>query len=293
MRAYFINQIGGSAEKKRAWDRYHQMQRFVSAQSCRQRLICEHFGETVRWHECGRCDICVGVPSWMARQKAAQKSRGRKFSRVGVSTRKSESYLGGYSASLQGDANQELQDFLQEWRREVAKQKGLGASVVLQDATLQALCRLQPQTREQLQLVPGMGENKMQLYAGELLAALRRFRQGERARNDWQARASSPAMETLSLLRQGFTFDEIARRRGRKVSTVVSLIASLIETGETSFEPRWMPADSYQTIREACLRLGLDLLKPIKNALPATISYEEIRLVAAHLRHEKKNPPRA
>jgi ATP-dependent DNA helicase RecQ len=294
LRAYFINQIGGSAEKKRAWDRYHQMQRFVSAQSCRQRLICEHFGETVRWHECGRCDICVGVPSWMARQKQAQKSRGRKFSRVGVfSPRKSETYLGGYSASLQGDANQELQDFLQEWRREVAKQKGLGASVVLQDATLQALCRLQPQTREQLQLVPGMGENKMQLYAGELLAALRRFRQGERARNDWQARASSPAMETLSLLGQGFTFDEIARRRGRKVSTVVSLIASLIETGETSFEPRWMPADTYQTIREACLRLGLDLLRPIKNALPATISYEEIRLVAAHLRHEKKNPPRA
>jgi hypothetical protein len=107
----------------------------------------------------------------------------------------------------------------------------------------------------------------MQLYAGELLAALRRFRQGERARNDWQARASSPAMETLSLLGQGFTFDEIARRRGRKVSTVVSLIASLIETGETSFEPRWMPADTYQTIREACLRLGLDLLKPIRNNL--------------------------
>jgi ATP-dependent DNA helicase RecQ len=293
LRAYFIHQIGGSTEKKRAWDRYHHMQRFVSANSCRQRLICEHFGETVHWHECGLCDICAGLPPWMARQKLAQKSKGRKFPRVRVhAPRPTETFPGGYSASLQGEVNQELQDFLQEWRRDVAKQKALGATVVLQDATLQALCRLQPQTHEQLQGVPGMGENKMQLYADDLLEALRRFRQGRRARNDWQARASSPAMETLGLLEQGFTFEEIARRRGRKISTVVSLIASLIETGETSFVPRWMPADTYETICEACLRLGLDLLKPIKDALPATISYEEIRLVAAHLRHQKKLSPR-
>ena len=53
-----------------------------------------------------------------------------------------------------------------------------------------------------------------------------------------------------------------------------------------------MPADTYETIREVCLRLGLDLLRPIKDALPASISYEEIRLVAAHLRHEKKHSPR-
>jgi ATP-dependent DNA helicase RecQ len=294
LRAYFINQIGGSTEKKRAWDRYQQMLRFVSAESCRQRLICEHFGETVHWPRCGICDICVGVPSWMTGQKQAPKSRGRKFQRVRLHPpRPSATYQGGYRTSLEGDGHQELQDFLQEWRRDKARQNGLGATVVLPDATLQALCRHEPQTREQLQRVPGMGENKLQLYAGDLLDLLRRFRQGERARNDWQARASSPAMETLCLLQQGFTFHQIAERRGRKVSTVVSLIASLIETGETSFEPRWMPADTYQTIREALLRLGLDLLKPVKDTLPATISYEEIRLVAAHLRHEKKLSPRA
>ncbi len=292
LRAFFINQIGGSAERNRAWERYRQMQDFVAASSCRQRLICEHFGETVHWQRCGHCDSCAGLPSWMSGRKAAPKSRGRKYPHVRVfSPRPVETYQGGYSASLQADVNQELEDFVQEWRRNTAKEKGLGASVVLQDATVQALCRLQPQTREQLQRVPGMGENKMQLYAADLLDALRRFRQGERARNDWQARASSPAMETLSLLKEGFTFDEIALRRGRRVSTVVSLIASLIESGETSFQPQWMPIATYETIHEACLRLGLDLLRPIKDALPATISYEEIRLVAAHLRHEKKSLP--
>jgi ATP-dependent DNA helicase RecQ len=292
LRAFFINQIGGSAEKNRAWQRYQRMQNFVAARSCRQRLICEHFGETVHWQKCGHCDVCAGLPSWM-RGRHAPKSKRRKYPYQRVfSPRPLETYQGGYRAPFQADINQELQDFLQQWRRNTAKEKGLGASVVLQDATLQALCRLQPQTREQFQRVPGMGENKMQWYAADLLDALRRFRQGERARDDWQARASSPAMETLSLLQKGFTFDEIAVRRGRKVSTVVSLIASLIESGETSFQPQWIPAATYDTIREACLRFGLDLLRPIKDALPDSISYEEIRLVAAHLRHEKKLSPR-
>ncbi|MGC2672529.1 MAG: helix-turn-helix domain-containing protein, partial [Candidatus Acidiferrum sp.] len=40
-------------------------------------------------------------------------------------------------------------------------------------------------------------------------------------------------------------------------------------------------------IEEACTRLGFERLKPLKDALPAEISYEEIRLVTAHLRLEQ------
>ena len=37
----------------------------------------------------------------------------------------------------------------------------------------------------------------------------------------------------------------------------------------------------------ACARLGLQWLKPLKEALPAEISFEEIRLVVADLRTRK------
>jgi hypothetical protein len=37
-------------------------------------------------------------------------------------------------------------------------------------------------------------------------------------------------------------------------------------------------------IATACRELGLDRLKPIKEALPPDATYEEIKLVAAHLR---------
>ncbi len=48
------------------------------------------------------------------------------------------------------------------------------------------------------------------------------------------------------MLKQGLNFEEIAERRGRKVRTVVALIANMVETGETEFQVEWMPAATYE-----------------------------------------------
>jgi ATP-dependent DNA helicase RecQ len=284
LRTYFINKIGDSREKKRAWERYDQMQAFVAGKNCRPRKICEHFGENVKWEKCGHCDACAGMPAWMAGEASPQK-RGRR--RV-VRARKVEQYTGGYSSHMATDLNEELMDFLREWRRNKAKERGVAAFIVLHDSTLEALCRVLPKTIDQLLRVSGIGESKIELYGSDILHALQCFEKGERAKNDWQAKASSPAFQTLELLQQGMTFAEIAQRRGRKVSTVVALISSLIEGGETEFKEEWMEPEHFRKICEACRKLGMDLLKPIKDFLPEEISYDEVRLVVSHLRRRDK-----
>jgi ATP-dependent DNA helicase RecQ len=290
LRTYFINKIGDSQEQKRAWDRYHQMERFVQAEHCRPRLICEHFGETVKWHKCDQCDACAGMPVWMRGEGNSRKRRGGRAIAAGSrSSRPVEQYSSGYSGFLGSDVNEEMMNYLREWRRNKAKEKGVAAFIVLHDSSLEALCRVQPKTKEQLLLVSGIGENKAHLYGEEILDALRKFQKGERARNDWQAKASSPARETLEMLQQGNTFGEIAQRRGRKISTVVALISSLIESGEAEFKEEWMEPEHYRAIEEACGRLGIELLRPIKDALPEEISFDEVRLVASHLRRKEKN----
>ena len=40
-------------------------------------------------------------------------------------------------------------------------------------------------------------------------------------------------------------------------------------------------------IEQVCARLGLQWLKPIKDALPPTVTYGQLRLVVAHLRYQK------
>ena len=292
LRAYFIGKIGESQEQQRAWDRYHQMQNFVAAERCRPQMICEHFGEMVKWEKCGRCDACAGMPEWMRGEGRARGRKHRRTSAVGAGrampARRVEQYNGGYSGIMGSDVNEEMMDFLREWRRNKAKEKGVAAFIVLHDSSLEALCRVQPKTREQLLKVSGIGEHKAELYGAEILGALEKFEAGERAKNDWQAKASSPAQETLQMLQQGMNFEEIAERRGRKVRTVVALIANMVEMGETEFQEKWMPATTYEKIREASVRLGMDLLRPIKEALPEEISFDEVRLVVAHLRRKGK-----
>ena len=92
--------------------------------------------------------------------------------------------------------------------------------------------------------------------------------------------------ETAKLLGEGKSFEEIAQKRGRQVSSVLSLVADLVERGEIAFQPGWICADHQRQIAEACARLGMERLKPIKDALPEEVSYGEIRLVVAHLRRE-------
>lgn len=41
-------------------------------------------------------------------------------------------------------------------------------------------------------------------------------------------------------------------------------------------------------ISEACLRLGLEWVKPIKDALPEQVTFDEVRLVLAETRRAKK-----
>ena len=116
-----------------------------------------------------------------------------------------------------------------------------------------------------------------------------RFRNGARA-TDAPAASSDPAGETLRLLEQGKTLQEIAQIRGRQLSTVVSMVAEMVERGDVDFEPGWVQQDNQEQIEAACARLGTERFKPLKEALPEQITYDEIKLVVAHLRQQQAQP---
>ena len=91
----------------------------------------------------------------------------------------------------------------------------------------------------------------------------------------------------MRLLAEGRTFAELAQLRERQLSTVVGLVADLVEKGTLAFAPEWVEHEKRARIEEACGRLGIQWLKPLKEALPPEITFEEIRLVVADLRRRK------
>lgn len=283
LRAFFINKIEDSQEKERAWNRYHLMQRFVNGNRCRPRHICEYFGENVQWEKCGICDVCAGHPPWISQIRQATSNGASKRKNPDVAIERLR-----FSAASDSPVDGELREFLREWRRITAREKMIAAFTILHDTTLDELCRRKPKNIGELQTISGMGEKKCEWYGQEILALFARFEKGERASQDLRVKVPSASEETLGLLQRGHSFEEIARIRGRKTASVVVLVADLLERGEVQFQQRWMPENRRQLIRDACGRVGLEWMKPIKDALPEEITFDDIRLVLAEMRNEKK-----
>src|SRR5262249_12320772 len=139
LHAHFINQISGEQERESAWQRYHQARDFVESSDCRQVRICRHFGEHTKTGTCGHCDNCSGVPEWMA--VAVEEKRGRREKGSTAALRGTQSAAAFIEERFEADGGSELIEYLRQWRRDVAREKGTPAFVVLHDTTLENLAR--------------------------------------------------------------------------------------------------------------------------------------------------------
>ena len=284
---YFANQIVDPAERERAWQRYRIIRAFVESNQCRHRQICEHFGERLKWASCGACDVCGETPAWLATVVLPDPRKRRSFG--GRATAQAESGRvpspAAVSPGLTGE-EAELREYLRQWRRATAKEQSVPAYVVMHDTLLEELCRRKPRFFAELRQIPGIGERKAESYGQLILDAFERFRAGARAAQP-ALKKVSPEDETKRLLAEGRSFEEIAVARKRQVSTVVNLVSTLVERGDLEFQPSWLDKNRRSVIEAACDKLGVEWLKPLKEALPPEITYEEIRLVVALRRWEQ------
>jgi len=242
LHAFFIGQINDKDEKERAWQRYHEIRDFVESNTCRHLRICGHFGENKKWESCGACDACGYEPAWLSEPvRESRTTRGKSKAKRGLQAPAFASRTGvifpATPARVQAPLNFDpaLRELLREWRRETAKEQNTPAFVVMHDTTLDEICRLQPASLNGLLGVTGIGERKAELYGRQILNVLKRFGEGARAAVD-PDKKEKPAEETIRLLNEGRTLDEIAELRGRRRSTVVSLVADLVERGLVEYQ---------------------------------------------------------
>ncbi len=295
---YFIDKISDDEERERAAGRKRVISRFADSHGCRHRQICLHFGETPKWESCGSCDNCGTKPEWLSKivivpvpEVAARKASFPPASTPAFYTPQLSSDQTHGKPRVRdwapAEAEPLLAEYLREWRRSMARENKVPAYIILHDSTLEELCRRRPANLAQLMQVPGIGEKKADVYGAEILQVLRNFGEGARA-VPRVSKEPAPAEQTLRLLNEGRSFEEIARIRARQISTVVCTVANLIETGQVKLDAKWISPDAQPLIEAACLKQGVERLKDIKDALPPYVSFDDIRLVVAHLRAENR-----
>ena len=209
---YFVQQLSDEAEKARAWQRYREIRRFVEARTCRHHQICSHFGEVRKWNSCGACDVCVGEPEWLAMAAPAKRTTKRKAAAAAAGTSGAGAFQGKETTreparvgsgslaarSVSPGIDPELREYLREWRRTTARERGVAAFIVMHDTSLDELCRVRPRTLSELRSISGFGERKTELYGQGILGALEEFDRGARAVRKEEEKAK-PAEETTTI----------------------------------------------------------------------------------------------
>ena len=175
-------------------------------------------------------------------------------------------------------SNNILWEALRVCRKKLADENDVPPFVIFHDATLSEMMERQPENREQLLRINGVGETKLEKYADAFLEVI-----SDHKINDVSS-ATDTVSETLLLFRSGQDINTIANKRNIKTSTVYAHLASCIERGELNLdEVIDIDAQDISIIHETLLSIddGSRKLKPVYDALDGMFDYNILRCVQA------------
>jgi len=208
----------------------------------------------------GESQVVLGLPRDVA--KTEEKSR-----------RKSGAGEGAHRA---------LFDELRALRKQVADAASVPPFVVFSDATLVEMAKSRPGDERELLSITGVGAHKLAKYGAQFLAAIEEYRRRTAPGGDIESLSlslSDTQRDTFTLYQQGLSLPEMASRRGLKDLTIVAHLEELAGAGLDIDLRRFVDAEKLPLIDARLETLGSVGLTLLKEGLPESITYNDVRLV--------------
>jgi ATP-dependent DNA helicase RecQ len=188
-----------------------------------------------------------------------------------------------------------LFETLRQWRFERAKLAAVPPYIIFSDATLRELARVRPTTLPSLRLVYGIGSRKIEQFGEPLLRIISEHCGQHQLTTDNDptpvAAPAPPAPKQMNATRavafrlfsEGAAIDDVIHQTGRSRPTIVDYLSDFIRQERPSSVATWISQELYDRIAVAVKQHGTARLKPIFVALEEKVSYDDIRIVVAHL----------
>ncbi len=189
---------------------------------------------------------------------------------------------GSTRPASKSDGNAALWDALRAKRREIADAQDVPPYIIFHDATLMAILEARPANRQQMALLPGVGEQKLKLYADQFLAVISDYEGSHKAQHT--------VTESADLFKLGFSVEQIAQKRGYKEETIYNHLSQALEQGMLVLnEVVELPEPEIKRIEAAILSLPdeqQNALKPVYELFDGQYSYGILRCVRAALQYQ-------
>jgi ATP-dependent DNA helicase RecQ len=173
-----------------------------------------------------------------------------------------------------------LFDRLKMLRRKIAVEKNVPPYVIFNDNTLHEMTVELPRTDSDFLGISGVGTQKLESYGFQFMDVIKTHLEENRPK-------ISTYEETLILLKQDLSLEDIAEQRNMQVTTIYSHLAKLFSEGYPIDIHKYVSKDEIKRIREIVQGMeDTSALKPIYEALNGEIHYGQIRLVLSVIESE-------
>jgi len=199
--------------------------------------------------------------------------------------------------------DKELFERLRELRHTIAQEKDLPPYIIFHDSSLKEMAAYMPQNQEEFFKIKGVGRKKYESYGEEFINLINEYIREEgldvselrrQIANNTISNSSIDRLQNTNIDRyeqtyncylKGFSLKEIAQQRNLAENTIINHLGRCEKEGKTIDWSRFIDPEKENKILGVIEKVGKERLKPIKEALPGEISYEDIRLVICKCLH--------
>jgi ATP-dependent DNA helicase RecQ len=195
------------------------------------------------------------------------------------------------------DVDKGLYEELRQIRKEIAEKKNVPPFVVFSDATLKDMCAKLPITEGAMLEVSGVGKFKLEKYGDRFIEIINEYvcenniipSEAAVAKQEKQSskgeKKKDTKLVTYEMYTSGKSLREICQERGLSQITIEGHLIDCLEKGLFLDYEAFIPKDMEEVIMRAIEANGTEKLKPIKEALPAGVTYTAIKFALWKYNH--------
>lgn len=199
------------------------------------------------------------------------------------------------NVSAQVTEHKELYDTLAEFRRNIANEHNMPIYRVFRNTAIEGICEKLPGNKEALMKVKGFGKATIKQYGDEVLQIIQDYCEDKGLETQTvidfapkkpKKEKGSTVEKTLEYFREGKNIQEIALERNLATTTIEGHLSEGIKQGKVEITDL-MPMQEVDEISALIPANGAYVpLNTLKEQLPASVTYGQIKMVLAWLQRE-------